>query len=96
MTFIKYFIGVFILFITFAPNPCVIANQTNYVPPSLDRYTQQTRSQASRNPTQRPIDFEMLAPSEYIPATVSANPVFYLDFYRILGNIAFDITIETP
>jgi hypothetical protein len=96
MTFIKHFIGIFILFIVFSPNPCVIANQTNYVPPSLDRYTQQTRSQASRTPTKRPTDFEMLAPGENIPATVSENPVFFLDFYKILGTIPLDITTETP
>jgi hypothetical protein len=96
MAFTQHFIGIFLFLIIFLLNPPVIAKQTNYVPPSSDRYTQQTRSQTSRNPTQKLIDFEILAPSQYIAATFLEKPVFYLYFHKILGNISFDITIETP
>jgi hypothetical protein len=94
----KIFFSLFLVFnftLGFLP---VNAQHKPYVPSSDERYTQRTRTQASRSGNLdlgADIDFEIIAPSEFIGGTSLENPAFFLEIHSISQPIILEVIVES-
>lgn len=94
----KNFFSLFLVFnftLGFLP---VNAQQKPYIPRSDERYTQRTRTQASRSGSSdlgANLDFELLVPSEFIGGTSLEKPAFFLKIHDISQPTVLDVIVES-